>query len=301
VGPPRYVFLDGVPRADIILPGQLPHLIREANLEISRSKERSSILRRELKAAALFSEENAVTISLWRDGEDGMDIDAVVGAGVAGSSGTLIEGAIVGPDMERKRKRPGRKRKKPLPGDDDKGKAKSIGDAASKLSPHPVTGGGAAPPDAKKAKTSSATPAASTTSRKPPPPKPKSARDVLRRILRKYPEIADDPVYVAALRNVGLEVPSLREMQQMVLKQKMVAAAAAATAAAGGGGSVEVGSSKKKVKKDTSSGAGAGLKAGKVAKQKEPGEKAKAKMIEDAPTRMRREIRELRLAVGEVA
>ena len=290
------MFLDGVPRADIILPGQLPHLLREANLEIVRSKERSSILRRELRVAALFSKENAVTISLGRDGEEGMmmDVDGVGGGAVAaagdatGGSSNLIKGAIVGPDMERKRKRPGRKRKKPLPGDNnDQGKASAAGG-----------GDDVAAPDAKKAKTapSSSAPSAqsaTTTPSKPPPPKPKSARDVLRRIIRKYPEIADDPVYVAALRNVGLEVPSLREMQQMLLKQKLVAAAAAAAVAAGGGGSngsVEVGSNKKKVKKDSD---GAGDKGKKGVSQ--------IVMPEDAQSRLRREVRELKLAVGEVA
>ena len=97
---------------------------------------------------------------------------------------------------------------------------------------------------------------------------------------------------MAALRNVGLEVPSLREMQQMLLKQKLVAAAAAAAVAAGGaGGGGEVGSSKKKAKKDSN---GSGDKGKKEVSQK-------IVIPEDAQSRMRREVRELKLAIGEVA
>lgn len=255
-------------------------------------------MRRELKAAGLYAEENAVTISLTRYGEDGMEIDGAGGGGAAGGAGggansNLIEGAIVGPDMERKRKRPGRKRKKPLPGEEDKAKtaggaAAAAGDASKKAT-NP-TAGTADGPSAKKAKTDSSAaagaPAPGPT--KPPPPKPKTAKEVLRRILKKYPEIIDDPVYVAALRNVGLEVPSLQEMQQLLIRQRMAAAAAR---------------NDDRAKKSSGGNAAAQIeKAGKGAKPKQSEDKPKAAVtVEDAQTRMRREARELMLAVGEVA
>lgn len=267
-------------------------------------------MRRELKAAGLYAEENAVTISLTRYGDDGMEIDgtggggggAAGGGGGPGAKSNLIEGAIVGPDMERKRKRPGRKRKKPLPGEEDKGKtaggaavAVAAGDANKKTT-NPTTGT-VDGPNAKKAKTDSSAAAAAAAAAptpapaptKPPPPKPKTAKEVLRRILRKYPEIIDDPVYVAALRNVGLDVPSLQEMQQLLVRQRMAAAAAR---------------SDDRAKKNTGNAAAQSKEAGKdtKAKKKISGDKPKAPVVvEDAQTRMKREARELMLAVGEVA
>ena len=160
----RYVFLDGRPRADVVLPHEFPGLIRSADEEIRLSKERISVLREELR---IINEEGALDGST-----DKVDREAKI----AGSVVTSKESAVDESEGESKKR--------------------SIG-FAGRSTAHPT----------KKAKTAER----------------KSAKDLLRSILNKYPEVMRDPVYLAALSNVGVDVVAFereRERTKAAKKSK---------------------------------------------------------------------------------
>lgn len=186
----RYAFLHGKPRADAIMPANLLAQIRDANEEIRHARERIAFLREELRVISSDEE------------EDGGGAGVGAGEGAASGGDGEADGATVdavtsgaaetGMAAAPHKDRRGRKKRKEVA----RRKEGGGGQQRPNMSSQQLT---------------------------------ESARSVLHAILVRYPEVVYDPVYAAALRNVGVDSAAAdRERERMLLAAAMEGAGAGA-------------------------------------------------------------------------